>query len=168
MSKTVELAEAANNQVYTGFDSMATIQFCTPAFVGCKVCIGANTVGSSVTLSLSVSTPFGSYTKAFKINSNVCFTYQPVSLFKVDICVKNFKKIGHTFSFDVSAKGCLKVPIFGWKCYSYSYHFSVPTPFSESHASLLSDGEDINEKDYGTYLALYALATQEQAECNCH
>lgn len=168
MAKTQEITEVANDQVYTGFDSMATIQYCTPSFLGCKVCLGANTSGSSVTLSVSVSTPFGSYTKSFKFSSNVCFTYQPVSLFKVELCIKNFKKVGHTISFDVSVKGCLKVPIFGWKCSSYSHHFSVPTPFSDSHASLLSDSDDINEKDYTTFLALYALATQEQAECNCH
>lgn len=168
MSRTEALAEVANEQVYTGYDSMALIQFCTPTFVGCKVCISANSVSNYIVLGLQASTPFGSYSKSFKITNNVCFTWQPLGLFKVEICVKNFAKVGKTFSFTASVKGCLKVPIFGWKCASYSYSFSVPTPFNEAHAGLLSESEEINEKDYSTFLALYALATQEQAECNCH
>ena len=168
MSKTVEFAEAANDQVYTGYDTMAGIQFCTPGFFACKLCISATNVSTYIVITLSANTPFGTYSKAFKITNNVCFTWQPIALFKVELCVKNFHKIGHTFSFDVAAKGCLKVPIIGWRCASYSYHFSVPTPFSESHAGLLSESEEIDQKDYSTYLALYSIAQEEQASCNCH
>ena len=170
MPQTEILAEVSDEQVYSGYDSMALIQFCTPGFFGCKVCISANTVGNYVVLELRASTPFGSYAKSFKITKNVCFTWKPLGLFKVEICVKNFAKVGRSFRFTASVKGCLNVPIFGWKCASYSYNFNIPTPFSESHAGLMDTNEEIDEKDYSTYLALYALATQEQGagECDCH
>lgn len=170
MAKAEALAEVVNDQVYTDYDSLATIQFCTPSFVGCKVCVSVNSQSNYIALTLQGITPFGSYSKVFNINNNVCFTWQPLGLFKVEVCIKQFQKIGKTFSFSISLKGCLKVPIWGWKCLSYSKSLSVPAPFNETHAGFFgSDTDEIDEKDFGTFLALYALAADnEKADCNCH
>ena len=158
--------ETVNNQVYTNYDSMAIVQYCTPSFVGCKVCINVGVESGYVALTIQASTPFGSYSKTFKITNNISFTWQPLSVFKVALKITNFSNPSHSFSFDASIQGCLKVPFFGWKCSSYNHHFSVPTAIPATHQELLK-GKEIDDKDYSALLAMHTLVTENQ-NCNCH
>jgi hypothetical protein len=169
------LPEIQENQVITGFDAIAPVQFCTPSFLGCRVCIGANIVGGFVTLSISANTPFGGVSKSFKITNNISFTWNPFGLFKVEIKVTNFKKTSGKISFTISVKVCIKVPIFGWKCASYSHTFSIPTSLSSAQQAIFSapsaedDSDDAPEAqgaDYGTLLLLHALL-EEKGGCSC-
>lgn len=167
------LPETTENQIITGFDSFIPNQFCTPSFLGCKLCIGANVIGGFLTLTFQASTPFGGMSKSFKITNNISFTWNPVGLFKVEVKITNFRKVGNKFSFSISVKICIKVPILGWKCKTFSHTFSVPTVLPQAQQSLLAasatddddDGDDTTNV-YGTMLLLQAML-EEKGGCSC-
>ncbi len=167
----MSLPETKENQIITSFDSFAPVQFCTPSFLGSKLCIGANVVGGFVTLSVSASTPVGSFSKSFKITNNISFTWNPIGVFKVEFKISNFKKVGSTFSFSASINVCVKVPFIGFKCKSFSHTFSIPTLLPQSHQALLNSKEDENadgdNQEYSTSLLIHALLEKEEG-CNCH
>ena len=121
------LTEVEEGKLYSGYDTLAAIQFCTPSVLGCSACIGASVVDGYVSLNVSVNTPFGNVSKTFKITNNISFTWQPFSRFKVTITVTNFSSQGNNFNFDAGIQVCIQVPFVGWKCASYSHHFSIPT-----------------------------------------
>jgi hypothetical protein len=171
------LPEIQENQVITGFDSLAPAQFCTPSFLGCRLCIGANVVSGGVALSVSANTPFGSVSKSFKISGNISFTWNPFGLFKVEFKVSNWRKTSSSIRFTISVKVCIKVPILGWKCKSFSNTFSIPIAFSSAQQALFAapsgtgdddDDADIDAQgaDYKTLLLMHALL-EEKGGCNC-
>lgn len=164
------LPETTENQIITGFDSFLPSQFCTPSFLGCKLCIGANVVGGFVTLTIQASTPFGGVTKSFKITNNISFTWAPFGLFKVEVKIANFKKTGSTFSFSLSVSVCIKVPFLGWKCATYSHTFSIPTILPQAHQSFLSakadDDDDSQANNFAAMLLVSGLL-EEKGGCNC-
>ena len=166
------LPETKENQVITGFDTFAAVQFCTPSFLGCKLCIGANVVGGFITLTVQASTPVGGFSKSFKITNNISFSWNPIGVFKVDFKISNFKKTGSTFSFNASFGVCLHIPFLGWKCATYSHTFTVPTIIHAAHLSVLNAKEEDNDsiansQDYSTLLLLHALV-EDKESCNCH
>lgn len=165
------LPAIAENQIITGFDSFIPNQFCTPSFLGCKLCIGANVVNGFLTLTFQASTPFGGVNKSFKITNNINFTWNRFGLFKVEVKIANFTRTGSSFSFKITVKICIKVPIWGWKCKSFSHTFSVPTVLPQAQQSFLSASADDDSVDdtnnvYGTMLMLQAIL-EDKSVCSC-
>jgi hypothetical protein len=161
------LPETLEKQVITGFDAFAPVQFCTPSFLGCRVCIGANAVGNAIALSVSAHTPLGSFSKSFRITKNISFTWNPVGLFKVEFKITNFRKVGSVVRFDAAIRGCIKVPILGFKCKSFNHTFAVPTSLSDVQRAMLAS--DVNEEmeegvnssnDINTLLLVHALLAE--------
>jgi len=163
------LPEIKENQVITGFDAFAQAQFCTPSFLGCRLCIGATVVSGFLTLTFQAHTPVGGFSKSFRITNNISFSWNPIGVFKVEVKITNFRKAGGTFSFKVSVNVCLRVPILGWRCKSFSHTFSVPISLSPAHEGLLSakaGDEDDDNPELSTLLLLHALVEKEST-CNC-
>lgn len=155
------LTEVKDGQVYTGYDNLTAVQFCTPSYLGCSACLAASVIDGYVALIISVNTPFGGVSKTFKITQGGSFTWQPFSKFKVVISINNFSEQGGTFSFDAGVQVCVDVPFLGWKCVSYSYHFSIPT----LHALKATD--ELSDNEFSGRLALLLLLDQGY-KCNCH
>jgi len=154
------LLEAKDGQLYTGYDSVAAIQFCTPSVFGCSACLAANVVDGYVALTISVATPFGNVTKTFKITSGGNFTWQPFGRFKVTVGINNFRSQGG-FSFDAGIQVCIELPIFGWKCAGYSYHFNLP-------GHMLKAATELTDTELTNQLILQLLLDKETGKCNCH
>lgn len=164
------LPEIKENQVITGFDSFAQAQFCTPSFLGCRLCIGANVVGGFVTLSVQANTPVGGFSKSFRITNNISFSWNPIGVFKVEFKITNFRKTGGSFSFSASINLCLRVPFLGFKCKSFSHTFAIPTALADSHRQLMSakaDDDSFDTQEYSTLLLLHAMVEKEN-HCTCN
>ena len=165
------LPEVMDNQTITGFDSFTPNQFCTPTFLSCRLCIGVNVVNGFLTLTIQASTPFGGITKSFKITNNVSFTWNPFGLFKVEIQIANFSRTGSGFSFKITVKICIRIPVLGWKCKTFSHIFAVPTVLPQAQQSFLSATADDDSAEaatnvYGTMLMLQAML-EDKNGCTC-
>ncbi len=116
-----------NGAVITTFDA-AAIEWCSPSFLGCKICASATADKGNVTLTLSLKTPFGNISKSFSFSTNISYTWKPFSKLKLTIDIANLTEDGGVVSFDLGLKPCVDVPIWGWKCYSFHHHFVIPIP----------------------------------------
>jgi len=144
-----KIAIVENGAVYEGYDSINAIQWCSPSFLGCSVCVSASAVKGMVTISVGFNTPFGNVSKTFNFNSNVSYTWQPLSRFKLTISITNFNEAGGVFSFDLAANPCVEVPIMGWKCFMFSHHFEVPLV-------LTGIQNDIDDSQFASVLAFHS------------
>ena len=134
-----EIIEPQQNGNYTEYDSVTSTQFCSPTYMGFGVCVGATAENGYLVLQLIGKTPIGNYTKSFKITKDISFEWSPISRFKISVAITNFKNSGGYFSFDFKGKVCGKIPFLGWKCASYTHHFSLPD--SQSKLEEISDQE---------------------------
>ena len=81
-----------NGQIITEYDLASSVKWCTPSVLGCKACISISAEsGKSVIITITLETPVGNYSKSFTINNNVCFTFQPISVASIEVCISNFK-----------------------------------------------------------------------------
>jgi hypothetical protein len=156
------LLEAQDGHVYTGYDNLQAIQFCTPVYLSCKACITASVVNNYLQLVIVVYTPFGNVDKAFKITQGGTFTWEPFSSFKLDVSITNFDSSGDKYRFDAGFNICLKVPYFGWKCAGTSNRFDVPKNI------MLKSAPELSEADFTNQLILQLLLEKESKACNCH
>lgn len=161
--------EIKEGQVVTSFASFsAAPQFCTPTILGCKACITASISGGIVVLTVTLSSPIGTWTQSFSFNTNKCFTFQPNPRVKLELCISNFTASKNQICFTVGGKVCLKVPFLGWKCTpSFSRQFCLPIPGIKSKENL-----DIDSIDDLTFMNLLLLSSKfedaEDKNCNCH
>jgi len=157
-----KISNVENGAVYEGYDYLSASEWCTPSFLGCSMCVAASAVKGQVTVTLGLKTPFGNVSKSFSFNSNVSYTWQPFSKFKITVSITNFNEAGGVFSFDLGLNPCVDVPFLGWKCFNYSHTFSVP---------LLLHGiqNEIDDSQFSSILALHAGgAFKEQCQCDDH
>lgn len=145
MEQLIEVNDSAH---YEGYDSLTSVQWCTPTYLGFGACIGATAKDGYLILKVTGVTPIGRYSKSFKITKDVSFSWSPISRIKISLDIKNFKDEGGYFSFDLSAKICGKIPYFGWKCAGYSHHFSIPDDDNQKQLETLSDS------DFSSFLAV--------------
>ena len=158
MTNKIQLVK--DNEVYTGFDDSSLVSYCTPRFMGFSICVDASASAGIVTITIKLNTPAGSYSKSFSFDSNTCFAWQPIPLAKLEVCIADFDTSSGEISFDLSIKLCVKVPILGWKCISYSHKFTVPIPGENEYARL----EDLSDEHFA--LAML-LAEKTEQSCNC-
>jgi hypothetical protein len=166
MSKIIEIKEG---QIIEGYDNYAAVEWCTPSVAGCSACISVTTSGNStITLTITLKTPFGNYSKSFTVSNNICFTFQPVSKAKIELCVSNFKPEAKQICFTVGGKVCLEVPFFGWKCTpQFSHQFCVPLPGHSIHDKLETKAFD--DAQLTSLIVLnHSLQTVNEGSCNCH
>lgn len=163
MSTAIAVQEG---QVVTSYEKFDAISWCTPSVLGCKACISATASGGTVSLTVSLQTPLGNWSQTFSINANRCFTFQPVSKVKIDLCIGDFSVQAKQICFTLSAKVCFDAPFIGWKCTPQVGHqFCVPLPGHGAHA-LLSSGDDLH---LATLLLLNESAEKAGGKtCNCH
>lgn len=166
---SIQALDVKDGQIVTSFASFsAAPQFCTPTILGCKACITATVSGGIVIITVTLSTPFGSWTQNFSFNTNKCFTFQPTPRVKLDLCISNFTASKNQICFTLSGKICIKLPFIGWKCTpNFSRQFCLPIPGIKS-----KDNLDIDSIDDSTFVNLLLLSSKlEEAEgkdCNCH
>lgn len=165
MSQNLVLVE--NQGVYIDYESVqASINWCTPSFMGFSICVDASAAGGIVTLKLTLNSPFGSYTKTFNFNSNVCFDWKlPIKLGpSIEICITNLRTSPNV-SFTLSLALCLTLPIVGKKCVKWTHTFNLPF-MSEQ----LLSAENAKPEDLTTLYVLLAHSAGEGADapCNCH
>ncbi|MEO1260890.1 MAG: hypothetical protein AAFZ15_18975 [Bacteroidota bacterium] len=139
-----------HGQTYTDYDNLALVEWCTPKYFGFQVCFSVTVEGKMVILTVTIKTPFGNYSKSFKFNSDLSWTWQPIGRAKVVISIGNFQDNGASISFDLTVKLCVKIPILGWKCISYTHHFVIPdNP---------ADTDNISASDFHAVLKLQEMA----------
>lgn len=143
-----KIATVENDAVYEGYDNSTAIQWCSPTFLGCSVCVGASAVKGLVTITLGLNTPFGNVSKNFSFNSNVNYTWQPFSKFKISVSITNFNEAGGVFSFDLGLNPCIDIPYLGWKCTNFSHHFNVPLVLAGIH-------NDIDDSQFASVMAFH-------------
>jgi hypothetical protein len=153
-----------NHDLVTGYDSVAATSWCTPKLLGCNACISANAQGGEVTISISLNTPLGAYTKAFSFNSNVCFTWNPISSVSVPICISNLSVKSTEICFSLSIKICVSTWIKNFCTSDYSTDFCVPLPGNALHEKLASG--EINEEQF-VHILLLSHHIKDEGECNC-
>lgn len=136
------LTEPKQNENHTGYDSVNAISFCTPTYFGFGACAGVTATDGYVVLQLTAKTPIGDYTKSFKITKDITFTWSPISRIKISVSITNFKNEDGFFSFDFKGGICGKIPFLGWKCKTYSHHFSIAD--NQEKLQKLSDQEFSN------------------------
>lgn len=137
MSTTTLSENLVQNEAFIeGYDFANTVEWCSPSFKKCKICMGASANQGEVTLTVSLKTPIKNFTKHFTFNSNVSFTWQPNSRFKVTLKISDLTINDYEASFDVSAKISVKVPVFGWKSKTFTHHFDVPVFSAEQNKAL--------------------------------
>lgn len=151
------LTEVVEGNVYTDYDNLAAVQFCTPTILGCNACINASVVDRYVVLGISLNTPLGLVSKSFKVTNNISFNWQPFSRFKLEVSVSNFSEAGNVFSFDAGGKVLVNIPFIGWKSIGYSHHFNIP-------AALAINEKDLDDNQFSTLLSLHA-AVANTGEC---
>lgn len=163
MSTAIAVQEG---QIVTSYEKFDAISWCTPSVLGCKACISASASGNAVSLTVSLQTPFGNWSQTFSINANRCFTFQPASKVKIELCIGDFSTQPKQICFTLSAKVCVHLPIIGWKCSpSVGHQFCVPLPGHGVHA-LLDLGDDTQ---FATLLLLNDTAERSSGKtCNCH
>ncbi|HYC27969.1 MAG TPA: hypothetical protein VEB42_04120 [Chitinophagaceae bacterium] len=146
-----------NNKTYTGYDLLAGVQWCTPGILECSACISATAnPDKSVTLAISLNTPFGSPSKSFTVANNTTFSWS-YSKLELRVTISNFTDNGQSLNFDVTLGLC--VHLFGTHCASYTHSFSIP------ENNLLAD-ENISDEKFAALLAIHALSNVKS--CNCH
>jgi hypothetical protein len=165
MSQNLALVE--NQSIHTDFESVqASINWCTPSFMGFSLCVNASASGGIVTLQLVLNSPFGSYSKTFNFNSNVCFDWNlPIKLGpSVQVCITNLQTSPNT-SFTLSLALCITLPIVGKKCVKWTHTFNLPFM-----APQLLTAESVKPEDLVTLYTLMAHSASEEAaaSCNCH
>ncbi len=153
MSKT---SNVENDALIVGYDSLAAVQWCTPTFLGCGACISVSAVKGQVTITIELKTPFGNVSKSFQFNSNVNFTWQPFSKFKVTVSISNLNESNGTFSFDLSINPCISIPIVGQKCFNFSHHFVVPTVLNGIQ-------NEIDDNQFTSLLAIHSVGSTGSA-----
>ena len=154
-----KLANVEEGAVYEGYDNLFASEWCTPSFLGCSVCVAASAVKGQVTLTIGLKTPFGNVSKSFSFNTNVSYTWQPFSRFKITVSITNFNEAGGVFSFDLGLNPCIDVPFVGWKCFNYSHHFSVPL-------ALNGIENNIDDTQFASIIALHA-GNAFDSSCGC-
>lgn len=153
---STQLTAVNNGEVYSGYDAIADVQYCTPTYLKCNACItGTANPDKSVTITVSLHTPFGSISKSFVIKDNTSFTWQPFSKLKIEFKVGNFQDDGKTFSFDLTLNIC--VDVFGWHCKSFTHHFSK---------SSVTISDSLDDYQFASLLAAHGLLNENG--CNCH
>lgn len=161
------LALVTNQSVYTDYESVqASLNWCTPSFMGFSICANASASGGIVTLQLVLNTPFGSYSKTFNFNSNVCFDWNLPIKFgpSVQVCVTNLQTSPNV-SFTLSLALCITLPFIGKKCVKWSHTFNLPFMNEQ-----MQSGENANAEDLTSLYVLLAHSAGEAADasCNCH
>lgn len=156
-----------NQGTYNDFETvMPSATWCTPSFMGFSICANASASGGMVTLQLTLNTPFGTYSKTFNFNSNVCFEWGlPIRLGpSVEVCITNLNTSPNV-SFTLSLKLCISLPIIGRKCAGWSHTFNLPFA---SHNAL--GAANVSSDDLATLCLLLAHSAGEEgkAPCNCH
>lgn len=156
-----------NNSVYSDYESaLPAVNWCTPSFMGFNICVNASASGGVVTLQLTLNTPFGSYSKTFNFNSNVCFEWGlPIRLGpSVKVCVTNLSTSPNV-SFTLSLELCITLPIIGKKCVKWSHDFRLP--FAAQHQL---GAANVSAEDMSTLFLLMAHNAGDDAgsQCNCH
>ncbi|CAM1344357.1 hypothetical protein [Tenacibaculum amylolyticum] len=152
MSTTTLSENLVQNEAFIeGYDFANAAEWCSPSFLKCKICMGASATRGKVTLTASFKTPIKNFTKRFTFDSNVSFTWQPISRFKVTLKISNLTINDHEVSFDVSAKISVKVPVFGWKSKTFKHHFDVPVFNFEQDKAL----DNIDDAAFTYLLASY-------------
>lgn len=143
-----KIATVENDAVYEGYDNSTAVQWYSPTFLGCSVCVGASAVKGLVTITLGLNTPFGNVSKNFSFNSNVNYSWQPFSKFKISVSITNFNEAGGVFSFDLGLNPCIDIPFLGWKCTNFSHHFNVPLVLAGIH-------NDIDDSQFASVMAFH-------------
>ena len=155
-----KLVNVENGALIEGYDNLAAVQWCTPSFLGCNACVSVSAVKGQVTITIGLNTPFGNVSKSFNFNANVSFTWQPISKFKITVNITNFNEVNGVFSFDLGLNPCVDVPFLGWKCFSYSHHFVVPTVLNGIQ-------NDIDDSHFSSILALHAGGALNNSCTDC-
>ena len=154
-------------QIVTDYDISASAEWCTPSILGCKACISVSADGkNSVLITIKLQSPVGSWSKTFKVSDNICFSFQPVGVAKIDVCISKFKVDKTEICFTFGGKVCFKVPFLGWKCTpELGHEFCIPLPGSEMHGLL--SGKSLKEENLGMLLLLNnALQNDKAVSCN--
>jgi hypothetical protein len=158
MSKNLNVE---NGALISGYDNLAASQWCTPSFLGCSACVSVSAVKGQVTITVSLNTPFGNVSKSFNFNTNVNFTWQPFSKFKITFAISNFNDSDGVFSFDLSINPCVDVPILGWKCFNYSHHFVVPVVLNGIQ-------NEVDDSHFTSILALHSGGSLANSCSDCN
>lgn len=155
-----------NNAVYTDYESvMPAAPWCTPSFMGFSICANASASGGMVTLQLTLNTPFGSYSKTFNFNSNVCFEWGlPIRLGpSVKVCITNLSTSPNV-RFTLGLELCITLPIIGKKCVKWSHEFVLPFLAQGQLGAASVSAEDLST----LYLLMAHSIGEDKADCNCH
>ncbi|TPD73733.1 hypothetical protein, partial [Flavobacterium microcysteis] len=159
MAKIANVEKVEDGAVYNGYDHLTAMEWCTPSFLSCSACVSASAVNGLVTITINLRTPFGNVGKSFNFNSNVSYTWQPFSRFKISVSITNFNEAGGVFSFDLGLQPCVDVPFMGWKCFNFSHHFSVPLKLNGIE-------NDIDDSQFASIIALHS-GNAFNASCGC-
>jgi hypothetical protein len=164
MNQNIVLAQ--NGATYSDYESIVPyMNWCTPSLLGFSICVNASASGGIITLQLTLKTPAGSYSKTFNIDSNKCFTWELPIPFgpSVKICISNLTTSPRV-SFTLSLSLCIKIPIVGTKCATWTHDFVLPF----MNETMLRSS-NVSSEDLAALVVLLANdASDDQKTCNCH
>lgn len=149
-------------EIVTGYDSLPTVQWCTPSVAGISACITASASGGTATVAINLRTPIGSFSKSFAFNKNICYTWRPRPMISVTPCISNFRVSGNQLGFTLSIRGCVKLVFKNICTPTFSRQFSIPLRATEAEY-------EISEEHYAqALLSSHELEAESSGDCiNC-
>ncbi|WP_438423383.1 hypothetical protein [Aquimarina macrocephali] len=157
MSDKLEVFE--DGKVYTDFNSRVDWEKCK-SFLGVKFCIRVSVTPSG---GIKLCASIAGYEKCFAISGNGCFSFQPISIAKLKVCISDWSIEGGRICFRIKVEICVKVPIWGWKCVTLvNTKICIPIP---AKGGLQLDSH--SEQDQLLHLQLLSSGDLENKDCDC-
>lgn len=154
-----KLETFVEGKVYTDFNSRSDWEKCK-SFLGVKFCVK---VGVSPDGKIRLCASVAGYEKCFAVSGNGCFSFQPVSVAKIEICVSDWKIESGRICFRIKLQICVKVPFIGWKCISFvNTTLCIPLPSKDLKAL-----SEYSEHEQLLHLQLLSASDLESSDCKC-